>query len=84
MGFIEDIDKFASKMPSNLEMYVFSATIPEKLKPFLNKYMESPAHVKIGKRKVVYRRYALFTCSGSWNATGRKNCFKYLKEFHLI
>lgn len=51
MGFIEDIDKFASKMPANLEMYVFSATIPEKLKPFLNKYMETPVHVKIGERK---------------------------------
>ena len=51
MGFIEDIDKFAAKMPAKLEMYVFSATIPEKLKPFLNKYMESPVHVKIGERK---------------------------------
>lgn len=35
MGFIEEIDGFASHMPENLEMYVFSATIPEKLKPFL-------------------------------------------------
>ena len=35
----------------NLEMYVFSATIPENLKPFLKKYMESPVHVKIGERK---------------------------------
>ena len=51
MGFIEDIDKFASKMPASLEMYVFSATIPEKLKPFLTKYMESPVHVKIGERQ---------------------------------
>ena len=51
MGFIEDIDKFASKMPDKLEMYVFSATIPDKLKPFLTKYMESPVHVQIGKRK---------------------------------
>jgi ATP-dependent RNA helicase CshB len=51
MGFIEDIDKFASKMPSDLEMYVFSATIPEKLKPFLTKYMDSPVHVKIGEQR---------------------------------
>lgn len=51
MGFIEDIDKFASKMPTDLEMYVFSATIPEKLKPFLSKYMESPVHVQIGNKK---------------------------------
>ena len=51
MGFIEDIDQFASRMPDQLEMFVFSATIPEKLKPFLNKYMESPAHIKIGERQ---------------------------------
>lgn len=50
MGFVEDIDKFASQMPEKLEMYVFSATIPEKLKPFLKKYMESPVHVKVGQR----------------------------------
>ena len=66
MGFVEDIDKFASKMPSNLEMYVFSATIPENLKPFLNKYMESPAHVKIGKRKSLTEgmRYSLVPVRG--------------------
>lgn len=51
MGFIEDIDQFASKMPANLEMYVFSATIPEKLKPFLSKYMDTPVHVQIGTKK---------------------------------
>ncbi|KXH87422.1 DEAD/DEAH box helicase [Sporosarcina sp. HYO08] len=51
MGFVEDIDQFAAKMPSELEMYVFSATIPEKLKPFLTKYMESPVHIQIGEQK---------------------------------
>lgn len=35
MGFIEDLDKVAAKMPEKLQMLVFSATIPEKLKPFL-------------------------------------------------
>lgn len=42
MGFIQDVDQIAGRMPTNLEMYVFSATIPEKLKPFLKKYMENP------------------------------------------
>lgn len=51
MGFIEDIDQFASRMPEQLNMYVFSATIPEKLKPFLEKYMEAPVHIQIGDRK---------------------------------
>lgn len=66
MGFIEDIDKFASKMPANLEMYVFSATIPEQLKPFLNKYMESPVHIEIGKTKSLTKgmRYALVPVRG--------------------
>lgn len=53
MGFIEDIDQFASRMPEDLEMYVFSATIPEKLQPFLKKYMESPIHIKINDKKPV-------------------------------
>lgn len=66
MGFIEDIDKFASKMPVDLEMYVFSATIPEQLKPFLNKYMESPVHVKLGKTKSLTEgmRYSLVPVRG--------------------
>ena len=79
MGFIEDIDKFASKMPVNLEMYVFSATIPEKLKPFLTKYMESPVHVQIGKSKIPNRRYALFTCSCSWYGSGRRSLIQVLE-----
>jgi len=47
MGFIEDVDKIAARMPQKLQMLVFSATIPEKLKPFLKKYMENPEYVHI-------------------------------------
>jgi ATP-dependent RNA helicase CshB len=47
MGFIEDIDQIASRMPEKLQMLVFSATIPEKLKPFLKKYLENPKYVQI-------------------------------------
>src|SRR5690606_34369119 len=42
MGFLGDVDQIASKMPKDLQILVFSATIPEKLKPFLKKYMENP------------------------------------------
>ncbi|HEY4565715.1 MAG TPA: DEAD/DEAH box helicase [Savagea sp.] len=51
MGFIEAIDQVASRMSNELEMYVFSATIPEKLKPFLTKYMQDPKHVQIGREQ---------------------------------
>ncbi|MGX6970657.1 DEAD/DEAH box helicase [Vagococcus bubulae] len=48
MGFLEDVDKIAATLPGNLQMLVFSATIPVKLKPFLKKYMDNPVveHIK--------------------------------------
>lgn len=53
MGFIEDIDGFASHMPDKLEMFVFSATIPERLQPFLKKYMDAPVHVHMNDKRPV-------------------------------
>ncbi|UUV99495.1 DEAD/DEAH box helicase [Vagococcus luciliae] len=48
MGFLEDVDKIAATLPGSLQMLVFSATIPVKLKPFLKKYMDNPVveHIK--------------------------------------
>ena len=34
-------------MAEKIQMLVFSATIPEKLKPFLKKYMENPKYVQV-------------------------------------
>lgn len=42
IGFLEEIDAIAGVMNADLQMMVFSATIPEKLRPFLRKYMNSP------------------------------------------
>lgn len=53
MGFIDEIDGFASVMPEKLEMFVFSATIPEKLQPFLKKYMDAPVHVNMNDKRPV-------------------------------
>lgn len=47
MGFIEDVDRLASSMAEKLQMLVFSATVPEKLQPFLKKYMNNPRHVHV-------------------------------------
>ncbi|MEK4537442.1 DEAD/DEAH box helicase [Peribacillus sp. FSL K6-1552] len=51
MGFLEDVDLFASRMAEKIQMLVFSATIPEKLKPFLNKYMENPKYVQVNPKQ---------------------------------
>jgi ATP-dependent RNA helicase CshB len=52
MGFLYDVDQFAGKMPKDLQMLVFSATIPEKLKPFLKKYMENPQYVHVQPKQI--------------------------------
>lgn len=46
-GFLEDIDAFAAKMRSDLQMLSFSATIPQGLQTFLKKYMHEPVKVEI-------------------------------------
>jgi len=35
MGFLETVDKIAGSLPKDLQFMVFSATIPQKLQPFL-------------------------------------------------
>ncbi|MDZ5712188.1 DEAD/DEAH box helicase [Jeotgalibacillus haloalkalitolerans] len=52
MGFIEDVDQVAARMKEDLQIYVFSATIPEKLKPFLKKYMENPQYAHIEPKQI--------------------------------
>lgn len=37
MGFLAEVDQIAGRLPDKLQMLVFSATIPEKLRPFLKK-----------------------------------------------
>jgi ATP-dependent RNA helicase CshB len=49
-GFIDDIDAFAGRLPDDLQMLAFSATMPEQLKPFLKKYMHHPITMQIGEK----------------------------------
>lgn len=51
LGYLDDIDAVAGKMRDNLQMCVFSATIPQSLRPFLRKYMHNPELVEIEKHK---------------------------------
>ena len=52
LGYLEDIDAVAGKMKDDLQMLVFSATIPQNLRPFLRKYMHQPQIVEIDAKKV--------------------------------
>ncbi|MFD2387437.1 DEAD/DEAH box helicase [Enterococcus rivorum] len=53
MGFLEDVDQIAGRLPDKLQMLVFSATIPTKLKPFLKKYMENPVVEHIQPKNII-------------------------------
>ena len=46
MGFIEEVDQLCGRLADDLQMLVFSATIPAQLQPFLRKYMHNPIMVE--------------------------------------
>lgn len=56
MGFIQDVDYIAARMSEQLQMLVFSATIPEKLKPFLQKYMENPRYFQVDPKQITAQK----------------------------
>lgn len=48
-GFLEDLDQILSKLSDDVQIDVFSATIPSNLEPFLKKYLTNPEIVRIDK-----------------------------------
>lgn len=53
MGFLETVDKIAASLPNDVQILVFSATIPQKLQPFLKKYLTNPVIEKIKTQTVI-------------------------------
>lgn len=53
LGFLTTVDEIASRMPKDLKMMVFSATIPTGLEHFLSKYMEAPQIIEIEPQQVI-------------------------------
>lgn len=53
MGFLDTVDKIAASLPKQVQILVFSATIPQKLQPFLKKYLTNPIIEKIKTKTVI-------------------------------
>ena len=53
LGFLKETDAIASTLPKDLQMLDFSATIPEKLRPFLRKYMYNPVIEVVANKHVI-------------------------------
>ncbi|WP_347862740.1 DEAD/DEAH box helicase [Salimicrobium sp. PL1-032A] len=47
LGFIDVVDQILLRMKEDIQVGVFSATIPERLQPFLKKYLQSPAFIEM-------------------------------------
>lgn len=47
LGFIQDVDQLLVRAKKDIQMVVFSATIPVRLEHFFKKYLENPRHVEV-------------------------------------
>ncbi|MBM7543216.1 DEAD/DEAH box helicase [Amphibacillus cookii] len=47
LGLIHEIDQMLVRADQSIQLLVFSATIPERLQPFLKKYLQNPTHFHI-------------------------------------
>lgn len=53
MGFLDQVDQIAGTLPQEAQIMVFSATIPQKLQPFLKKYLNQPVMEQIKTQTVI-------------------------------
>ncbi|MGX7140962.1 DEAD/DEAH box helicase [Facklamia languida] len=53
LGFLSIVDEIAARMPKDLQMMVFSATIPQQLSIFLKKYMDQPKQITMEAQEVL-------------------------------
>ncbi|MGV3161887.1 DEAD/DEAH box helicase [Streptococcus hyovaginalis] len=53
MGFLDTVDKIAARLAKQVQILVFSATIPQKLQPFLKKYLTNPVVEQIKTSTVI-------------------------------
>ena len=64
LGFLSIVDEISSRMPEELQIMVFSATIPQTLEVFLNKYMTAPKVIEIDNQGVIadmIENYLIYT-----------------------
>ncbi|UJL44862.1 DEAD/DEAH box helicase [Virgibacillus sp. NKC19-16] len=47
LGFIKEVDQLLVRSREDIQILAFSATIPQRLQHFFNKYLENPLHVKV-------------------------------------
>jgi superfamily II DNA/RNA helicase len=49
MGFIPDIEQICTKLPSNRQTLLFSATMPAPIKKLSEKFLKNPKQVEVSR-----------------------------------
>lgn len=52
LGLIHEVDQILYRLKEDIQISVFSATIPTSLKPFLKKYLSNPLHIEIDQESL--------------------------------
>ncbi len=52
MGFIDDVEFIAEKMPKTKQTLLFSATMPDRIKKICNKFLVDPTHIKVDAKSL--------------------------------
>ncbi len=50
MGFVPDIEKICTLLPSNRQTLFFSATMPEEIRSLTSKFLKNPIEIKVSKQ----------------------------------
>lgn len=82
MGFIEDIEVIISQTPSDKQVMLFSATMPDQVVKLSKKYMKKPVKISIGKDEeltvdTIFHSYAV---SGNYSKIA--TLLAYLNEYN--
>ncbi|MGL5020815.1 MAG: DEAD/DEAH box helicase, partial [Mycoplasmatales bacterium] len=52
MGFIDDVEFIAEKMPKSKQTLLFSATMPDRIRKICNTFMVDPIHIKVDAKSL--------------------------------
>ena len=77
MGFSEDINTIASKLPKTCQTIMFSATMPEKIEELAKTLLKDPVEIKLAVSKPVEKiKQEAYVCYETQKMTIIKDIFK--------
>ncbi|AHI53740.1 ATP-dependent RNA helicase [Spiroplasma sabaudiense Ar-1343] len=86
LGFIEEIDLLLSRINENVNISLFSATLPNELKPFLVKYLNNALFIDDSKNKPSNKNieHALIWTKNRENQTVFNNLISSINPFIVM